>query len=89
MKRGRSKMTEQLENKFLKEFKNHTKRWFARMMLEPGYITRSIYSIPKEDLKEDGSLEYGLMRYGVIGLEAVRLGMYDLAIYKIADLFMK
>ncbi|MCX6750503.1 MAG: hypothetical protein NTZ83_03525 [Candidatus Pacearchaeota archaeon] len=82
-------MAKQIENKFQKEFMNHTKRWFLRELFEPGYMLKNAYSIPKEKLKKNGALEYGLLRYGTIGLEAARLGMYGLAIYKIADLFIK
>lgn len=82
-------MTKQLENKFEKEFKNHPKRWLARMLLEPGYITRVSYSVPEEELEKKGPFEYSLLRYAPIGVEVARLGMYGLAIYKIADLFIK
>jgi hypothetical protein len=82
-------MAEGLEDKFKKEFKNHTGRWFARMLLEPGYMTRNVYSIPKEKLKNNGSLQYCFIRNGTIGLEVARLTMYGLAVYKIADLFIK
>jgi len=72
-----------LEGKFKEEFNSHPGRWVSRILLEPGYSLRNVFSLPKE------TPNLPSLKKAAIGYEIIKLGGYGLIAYSIVESFLK